>query len=69
MTASAAWCAHGISIAFQYSSQLIETKIEEAFKDLDHEVYKTTGQKSVIPFLKEYLKKTNFLSFYEPVDS
>ena len=46
-----------------------EAKIEEAFKDLDHEVYKTTGPKSVIPFLKEYLKKTNCLSFYEPVDS
>ena len=34
-----------------------ETKIKEAFKGLDYEIYKTTGPKSVIPFLKEYLKK------------
>ena len=34
-----------------------EAKIGEAFKGLDYEVYKTTGPKSVIPFLKEYLKK------------
>lgn len=34
-----------------------EAKISEAFKGLDYEVYKTTGPKSVIPFLKEYLKK------------
>ncbi len=34
-----------------------EAKIDEAFKGLDYEVYKTTGPKSVIPFLKEYLKK------------
>ncbi len=34
-----------------------EAKIEKAFKGLDYEVYKTTGPKSVIPFLKEYLKK------------
>ena len=34
-----------------------ESKISEAFKGLDYEVYKTTGPKSVIPFLKEYLKK------------
>ena len=34
-----------------------EGKIEEAFKGLDYEVYKTTGPRSVIPFLKEYLKK------------
>ena len=34
-----------------------EKKIEEAFKGLDYEVYKTTGPRSVIPFLKEYLKK------------
>ena len=34
-----------------------ESKISEAFKGLDYEVYKTTGPRSVIPFLKEYLKK------------
>ena len=34
-----------------------ESKIEEAFKGLDYEIYKTTGPRSVIPFLKEYLKK------------
>ena len=34
-----------------------ESKINEAFKDLDFEVYKTTGPRSVIPFLKEYLGK------------
>ena len=34
-----------------------EDKIEEAFKGLEHEIYKTTGPRSVIPFLKEYLKK------------
>ncbi len=34
-----------------------ESNIEEAFKGLEHEVYKTTGPRSVIPFLKEYLKK------------
>ena len=36
-----------------------EKKIEEAFKGLEHEVYKTTGPRSVIPFLREYLKKNN----------
>lgn len=34
-----------------------EEKINTAFEGLDYEVYKTTGPKSVIPFLKEYLKK------------
>lgn len=34
-----------------------EGKINDAFKGLDFEVYKTTGPRSVIPFLKEYLKK------------
>ena len=34
-----------------------EGQINEAFKGLDFEVYKTTGPRSVIPFLKEYLKK------------
>ncbi len=36
----------------------LEEKINEAFKGLDFEIYKTTGPRSVIPFLKEYLKKT-----------
>ena len=35
----------------------LEQKAQEAFKGLDLEIYKTTGPKSVIPFLKEYLKK------------
>lgn len=35
----------------------LEEKINEAFKGLDYEIYKTTGPRSVIPFLKEYLKK------------
>ena len=35
----------------------LERKVNEAFKGLDFEIYKTTGPKSVIPFLKEYLKK------------
>jgi diacylglycerol kinase (ATP) len=34
-------------------------KIAEAFKGLDHEVYETTGPKSLIPFLKDYLKKNS----------
>ena len=37
----------------------LESKVEEAFKDLEHEIYKTTGPRSVIPFLREYLKKNN----------
>ena len=34
-----------------------EEKVNEAFKGLDFEIYKTTGPKSVIPFLKKYLAK------------
>ena len=34
-----------------------EEKVQEAFEGLDYEIYKTTGPKSVIPFLKEYLAK------------
>ena len=34
-----------------------EEKIGKAFEGLDFEIYKTTGPKSVIPFLKEYLAK------------
>lgn len=30
---------------------------KKEFKDLDYEVYETTGPKSVIPFLKDYFKK------------
>jgi len=33
-----------------------EGKIDAAFKGLEYEIYKTTGPKSVIPFLKKYLK-------------
>ena len=33
-----------------------EGMIDAAFKGLEYEVYKTTGPKSVIPFLKKYLK-------------
>ena len=36
-----------------------ENKVETAFKGLDHEIYKTTGPRSVIPFLKDYLKKNS----------
>ena len=35
----------------------LEGKINEAFEGLDFEIYKTTGPRSVIPFLKDYLKK------------
>ena len=34
-----------------------EEKINKAFQGLNFEIYKTTGPKSVIPFLKEYLAK------------
>ena len=34
-----------------------ESKIASAFEGLDYEVYKTTGPRSVIPYLKEYLAK------------
>ena len=34
-----------------------EAKVNEAFKGLDYEIYKTTGPKAVIPYLKEYLAK------------
>ena len=34
-----------------------EDEITKAFQGQDFEVYKTTGPRSVIPFLKEYLKK------------
>ena len=36
-----------------------EEQINEAFKGLDFEVYKTEGPRSVIPFLREYLKKNS----------
>ena len=38
-------------------TEAFEEKVNKAFKGLDFEVYKTTGPRSVIPFLKEYLKK------------
>ena len=34
-----------------------ENKINEAFKGLDYEIYKTTGPKTLTPFLRDYLKK------------
>ena len=36
-----------------------EEKINEAFKGLDFEIYKTEGPRKVIPFLKDYFKKNN----------
>ena len=39
------------------SSAVNEELVNEAFKGLDFEIYKTTGPRSAIPFLKEYLKK------------
>ena len=33
--------------------------VEESFKGLNYEIYMTTGPRSVIPFLKEYLSKNN----------
>ena len=36
-----------------------EDKINESFKGLDFEVYKTEGPRKVIPFLREYFKKNN----------
>lgn len=32
---------------------------KKEFKDLDYEIYETTGPRSVIPYLKEYLKKNS----------
>ena len=34
-------------------------QIGEAFKNLNHEIYLTTGPRSVIPFLRDYLSKNN----------
>ncbi len=42
----------------QYNSDLVN-KINDAFKGLDYEIYKSTAPKSVIVFLKEYLTKNN----------
>lgn len=36
----------------------LKEKVDEAFKGLDYEIYVTTGPRSVIPFLREYLGKT-----------
>lgn len=35
----------------------LEDEVKKAFEGLEFEIYKTTGPRSVIPFLKEYLKK------------
>lgn len=42
----------------QYNSDLVN-KINDAFKGLDYEIYKTTAPKSAILYLKEYLTKNN----------
>ena len=34
-----------------------EQKIKESFEGLDYEIYKTTGPRAVVDFLKGYLKK------------
>lgn len=39
--------------------EAFKKEIEEAFKGLEHEIYLTTGPRSVIPFLKEYFKKNS----------
>ena len=36
-----------------------EDKINESFKGLDYEIYKTEGPRLVIPFLKDYFKKNH----------
>jgi diacylglycerol kinase (ATP) len=38
-------------------NQSFKDLIKEKFAGLDYEIYETTGPRSVIPFLKEYLKK------------
>lgn len=38
-------------------NEQFEAQIKTAFEGLDYEIYKTTGPKSVIPYLKDYLKK------------
>ena len=38
-------------------TEAFKKEVEEAFKGLDYEIYLTTGPRSVIPFLKEYLAK------------
>lgn len=39
--------------------EAFQSKIKEDFKGLNYEIYLTTGPRSVIPFLKEYLSKNN----------
>ena len=39
--------------------EAFQAQIKEAFKGLNYEVYLTTGPRSVIPYLKEYLSKNN----------
>ena len=38
-------------------AEAFRNKINESFANLDFEIYETTGPRSVIPFLREYLKK------------
>ena len=39
--------------------EAFKAQVEDAFKGLNHEIYLTTGPRSVIPYLKEYLSKNN----------
>ena len=39
--------------------EAFKKQIEEAFKGKQYDIYLTTGPRSVIPFLKEYLSKNN----------
>lgn len=40
-------------------TEAFKKEIESAFVGLNYEIYETTGPRSVIPFLKEYLSKNN----------
>lgn len=40
------------------SLEEFKKKVDDAFKGLDYEIYYTTGPRSVIPYLREYLGKT-----------
>lgn len=39
--------------------EAFKAMVEDEFKNLPHEIYLTTGPRSVVPFLKEYLSKNN----------
>lgn len=40
-------------------TEAFKKEIDSAFAGLNYEIYETTGPRSVIPFLKEYLSKNN----------